>query len=43
MRAVHTRLASSPLMKDPWGDWIVLESEREVILKVVLNGLIPQA
>ncbi len=43
MRAAHTRLAPSPLIEDSWGDRIVLESEREVILKVVLNGLAPQA
>jgi methyltransferase (TIGR00027 family) len=43
MRAVHTRLAPSPLIDDPWGDRIVLEAEREAILKVVLNGLSPEA
>jgi len=42
MRAAHSRLASSPLIDDPWGDRIVVESEREVILNAVLNGLNPQ-
>jgi methyltransferase (TIGR00027 family) len=43
MRAVHTRVAPSPLIDDPWGDRLVLETEREVIRNVVLNGLSPQA
>jgi O-methyltransferase involved in polyketide biosynthesis len=43
MRAVHTRLAPSPLIDDLWGDRIVLEAEREVVLNVVLNGLSPRA
>jgi methyltransferase (TIGR00027 family) len=42
MRAVHTRLAPSPLIEDRWGDWLVVESEREAILKVVLSGLSPE-
>jgi len=43
MRAVHTRLAPSPLIDDPWADRIVLDAERETVLNVVLNGLSPQA
>lgn len=43
MRAVHTRLAPSPLIDDPWGDRIVLPAERNVIREVVLNGLSPEA
>lgn len=43
MRAVHTRVAPSPLIDDPWGDRLVLETEREVIRNVVLSGLSPQA
>src|SRR5262245_56628499 len=39
MRAVHTRVSPSPLIDDPWGDRLVLEVEREVVLRVVLNGL----
>jgi methyltransferase (TIGR00027 family) len=43
MRAVHTRLASAPLIDDPWGDRIVLEAERETVRKIVLNGLSVEA
>jgi methyltransferase (TIGR00027 family) len=42
MRAVHTRVFAWPLIDDPWGDWLVLEAEREVVLDVVLKGLSPQ-
>lgn len=43
MRAVHTRLAPSPLIDDPWGDRLVVEAEREAILSVVLKSLSQQA
>ena len=43
MRAAHTRLAPSPLIHDPWGDRVVLEAEREAVLRVVLESLSPQA
>jgi methyltransferase (TIGR00027 family) len=43
MRAVHTRLAPSPLIDDPWGDRLVLDAERQAVLGVVLNGLSPHA
>ena len=39
MRAAHTRTSASPLIADPWGDRLVLEDEREVVLDVVLKGL----
>jgi len=35
MRAVHSRLAPSPLIDDPSGDRIVLQAEREAVLSVV--------
>jgi methyltransferase (TIGR00027 family) len=31
MRAVHTRMDEAPLIDDPWGERLVLESEREVM------------
>ena len=43
MRAAHTRLAPSPLIQDPWGDRIVLERERDIVQRVVLDALTPQA
>jgi methyltransferase (TIGR00027 family) len=43
MRAVHTRVASSPLIDDSWADRLVLDTEREVIRGVVLNSLRPEA
>ena len=43
MRAVHTRVSPSPLIHDSWGDRLVLEAERKVVLRVVLNGLSPEA
>jgi methyltransferase (TIGR00027 family) len=43
MRAMHTRLAPSPLIDDPWGDRLVVQAEREAILSVVLQSLGPQA
>src|SRR5262249_59337461 len=39
MRAAHTRTSASPLIVDPWGDRLVLEDERELVLNVVLKGL----
>ena len=42
MRAVHTRGSASPLIADLWGDRLVSEDEREVVLNVVLNGLSSQ-
>ena len=42
MRSVHTRVSPSPLIDDPWGDRLVLEAERAIVLNVVLNGLSPQ-
>jgi methyltransferase (TIGR00027 family) len=43
MRAAHTRLASWPLINDPWGDRLVPEAERDAVLSVVLQGLSPAA
>jgi methyltransferase (TIGR00027 family) len=43
MRAVHTRVAPSPLIDDSWGDRLLLDVEREAVLNVVLSGLSPQA
>lgn len=43
MRAAHTRLAPSPLIDDPWGDRIVLPSDRDAVLSVVLKSLSRQA
>ena len=42
MRAVHTRASASPLIADLWGDRLVLEDERKMVLNVVLNGLSQQ-
>ena len=39
MRAVHTRLARSPLIDDPWGDRFVDDNERQMVLNVVLSAL----
>ena len=39
MRAVHTRLARSPLIDDPWGDRLVNDAERRIVLNVVLDAL----
>jgi methyltransferase (TIGR00027 family) len=36
-------VSALPLIDDPWGDRLVLEAEREVVLDVVLKGLSPQA
>src|SRR5262245_35967097 len=41
MRAVHTRLDRPPLIEDSWGDRLVLESERQVVAKLILPGLDP--
>ena len=41
MRAVHTRLAPSPLIDDPWGDRLVVQEEREAILSVIAAKIIP--
>jgi methyltransferase (TIGR00027 family) len=41
MRAVHTRLDRPPLIDDPWGDRLVLESERQAVAKLILRGLDP--
>jgi len=42
MRAVYSRTSASPLIADPWGDRLVLNQERDLVLKVVLNGLSQQ-
>ena len=42
MRTVHTRVSPSPLINDPWGDRLVLDEERAVVLRVVLNSLGPE-
>src|SRR5262245_445920 len=41
MRAVHTRLDRPRLIDDAWGDRLVLESERQAVAKLVLQGLDP--
>jgi len=41
MRAVHTRLDRPRLIDDPWGDRLVLESERQAVANLVLRGLDP--
>jgi methyltransferase (TIGR00027 family) len=41
MRAAHTRLDSSPLIDDPWGDRLVLDEEREAIWRAGEPGLDP--
>jgi methyltransferase (TIGR00027 family) len=43
MRAVHTRLAPSPLIDDLLGDRIVLEAEREAVVTILLKSLSPEA
>src|SRR5215813_496548 len=41
MRAAHTRLDRPRLIEDPWGDRLVLESERQAVAKLILRGLDP--
>src|SRR4030095_18951 len=41
MRAVHTRLDRPRLIDDPWGDRLVLETERQAVANLVPRGLDP--
>src|SRR5215470_5374239 len=43
MRAAHSRLAPAPLIDDPWGDLLVLQTEREAIRRVLLQSLTAEA
>jgi methyltransferase (TIGR00027 family) len=43
MRAVHTRFDRPALIDDPWGDRLVLDSERKAIQEVVTGALEPEA
>jgi len=37
MRAAHTRLDHPPLIDDPWGDRLIVDTEREAMLAVIAS------
>lgn len=42
MRAVHTRVDDSPLIDDPWGERLVLESEQALMREAVWSNAPPE-